>query len=182
MQISALHTYSANYQAQEYIQIQPRKNENGSSAGQGIDVSSYKAEIVQFRMEVLFHTRTKLNEQSGVISIARLADKITDVPESSLDSIGNLTPEDAQDLISENGFFGIDQTSRRLADFVIKGVGENLDRLRDGREGILRGFQEAEEIWGSELPEISYKTLVKALETIDERIRQIGGSVLDVAV
>ncbi|MDZ7641579.1 MAG: hypothetical protein U5J62_06120 [Desulfurivibrio sp.] len=66
-----------------------------------------------------------------------------------------------------------------MTNFVLNGAGDNLEMLRAGREGILRGYQQAEKIWGGQLPEISGKTLEKALAAIDERIHQLGGSVID---
>jgi len=66
-------------------------------------------------------------------------------------------------------------------DFVIKGAGNDIDRLRAGREGILRGFREAEKAWGGMLPDISYQTITKSLEAIDEKIRKSGGSVVDIS-
>ena len=78
-----------------------------------------------------------------------------------------------------DGYWGIAQTSDRLAEFVITGGGEDLTRLRQGREGILRGLQEAEKAWGAKLPEISYKTIEAALGKIDDRIKELGGSVID---
>jgi hypothetical protein len=81
--------------------------------------------------------------------------------------------------VSEEGFFGVAQTSDRLAGFVLSGGGDNLERLKAGREGIIRGFNEAEKIWGQKLPDISYETLDKALAKIDEKITSLGANILD---
>lgn len=82
---------------------------------------------------------------------------------------------------AQNDYWGIGQTSDRLADFVINGGGEDLNRLKQGREGILQGLNEAEKMWGGELPEISYKTIEATLAKIDARIHELGGSVIDIA-
>ena len=37
--------------------------------------------------------------------------------------IGDLTSQEASNLISDNGYFGIDNTANRIADFVINGAG-----------------------------------------------------------
>ena len=71
------------------------------------------------------------------------------------------------------------QTAQRLADFVLNGAGDDASMLRAGREGIIQGFEEAQEIWGETLPDISYRTLEKALETIDTAMAQKGIPVLD---
>jgi len=92
-----------------------------------------------------------------------------------------LTPEEASALVAEDGYFGVTQTAQRLAGFVIDGGGDDRQRVQAGREGIVRGFSEAEKIWGGKLPEISYQTLAKALEKIDARLQELdGGAVVDV--
>ncbi len=90
-----------------------------------------------------------------------------------------MKPDEAKTLVSEEGFFGITQTSNLLADFVLSGDGDNLDRLKAGREGVIRGFNEAEKIWGEKLPNISYETLTKTLAKIDEKIISLGGNILN---
>lgn len=84
-----------------------------------------------------------------------------------------LTKDEAKDLISENGFFGITQTSNRVADFVFSFSGDNLELLEKGREGIVQGFEEAKKLFGGELPEISNKTQERTLALIDEKINSL---------
>ena len=97
-------------------------------------------------------------------------------------AIGELSQDEAKALVAEDGFFGISQTSERIADFVINGAGDDLEKLQAGRSGMLQGFKEAEALWGEKLPEISYTTMQKALENVDARIKELGGSVLDTSV
>ena len=94
--------------------------------------------------------------------------------------IADLSPEEAASLVAEDGYFGVAQTSGRIAEFVINGAGDDLEKLKQGREGMLKGLEQAEKQWGSQLPDISYQTMEKALEAVDERIRELGGSVMDV--
>ncbi|MFA6756673.1 MAG: hydrogenase-4 component G, partial [Sulfurospirillaceae bacterium] len=84
-----------------------------------------------------------------------------------------------QSLVSEDGFFGVKQTASRLSGFVLAGAGDDLEKLKEGRRGIIEGFEEAERIWGNRLFDISYETLEKALEQIDAKINELGGSVLN---
>ena len=93
--------------------------------------------------------------------------------------IAELSQAEASELVSEDGFFGIDQTSQRMADFVISGAGGDEDMLRAGREGLIQGYKEAEKMWGGELPEISQKTMQKALEMVDMAMNDLGFSILD---
>lgn len=98
----------------------------------------------------------------------------------SLSSIGyegkpivDLTTEEAQDLVSDEGFFGVTQTSERVSSFVIGLAGDNLEALQEARSGIVQGFEEAEKMWGGELPEISYQTQEKTLDFIDKKIAEM---------
>jgi len=88
---------------------------------------------------------------------------------------------DVGDLLGENGYWGVKETSRRISEFVLKGAGDDLDRLKAGREGMIKGFREAEKAWGGALPDISYATMEKSLQAIDEKIRDLGGSVVDIS-
>lgn len=94
--------------------------------------------------------------------------------------LSELTQDEAQALVSADGFFGVEKTAARLVDFVLTGAGDDLARLQAGREGIQRGFKEAEAAFGGKLPEISYQTLEKALAGIDARIQELGGAQIDI--
>jgi len=93
--------------------------------------------------------------------------------------IAELSQEEASALVSEDGIFGIKQTSERIANFVISGAGANEDMLRAGREGMLQGFKDAQDMWGDELPDISQKTMKAALEIVDKEMMSLGYSLLD---
>jgi hypothetical protein len=86
-----------------------------------------------------------------------------------------LTQDEAKDLVSENGFFGVTQTSDRVANFVFSFAGDDLELLQKGREGIIQGFEEAKKMFGGELPEISYKTQERTLALLDEKINSLKG-------
>ena len=89
--------------------------------------------------------------------------------------ITELTPDEAKQLVGEDGFFGVNQTSDRVANFVFSFAGNDLELLQKGREGILQGFKEAKKMFGGELPEISYKTQERTLTLLDEKINSLKG-------
>jgi len=93
--------------------------------------------------------------------------------------LSELSQDEASALVSEDGLFGIKQTSERIANFVIAGAGGDEDRLRAGREGMLQGFKDAERMWGGELPEISQKTMQAAIEMVDKEMHDLGFSILN---
>ena len=140
-----------------------------------------------FNLEI---TKFEFNFQSASYGWSQGQEKVKTLSDYiDYDAIGytgkpieELTQDEAKELVSKDGFFGVDKTSQRLADFVIIGAGDDLEKLKEGREGIIQGFKEAEQIWGEKLYDISYETLDKALAMIDDRIKELGGSVLDVEV
>ena len=98
----------------------------------------------------------------------------------SLQSIGydgkpitELTVDEAKDLVSENGFFGVNETSARVSGFVMNLAGNNVASLQEARKGVVQGFEDAEKMWGGELPEISYETQKQTLKVIDEKIDEL---------
>ncbi|MCR4942567.1 MAG: hydrogenase-4 component G [Campylobacter sp.] len=86
-----------------------------------------------------------------------------------------LNQDEAKALVSEDGFFGIKNTADRIANFIISAAGGDVEKLQEGLEGMKRGFDEAEKIWGSKLPDISQKTMTAALESVGEAIATARG-------
>jgi len=143
---------------------------------------SMETKIIQFSLEVKTGTRQNIGTQDALAQFNQLDPELKSSLTYNGKPIAELSPEQAGELVSEDGYFGVDKTSQRIADFVIMGAGDDMERLKAGREGVLQGFEEAEKAWGSKLPDISYETLAKTLETIDEKIRENGGSVVDLSV
>ena len=133
-----------------------------------------------------FNGSAKFNDIFGAQnkSINSLNDILSGVDFKSIGYEGKpitqLSQSEASALVSENGFFGIANTADRISNFIISAAGDDLQKLEAGKEGMLRGFKEAEKIWGGKLPEISQKTIEKATQAVDKRIAELGGNVLSV--
>ncbi|MGG7074299.1 hydrogenase-4 component G [Campylobacter sp. 9BO] len=156
-----------------------------------IDVKSLtNSYFMQYNSEIFSQTTSNFSAQSSLFDLAsghtpqNLAEILGGIDLNAIGYTGkplvSLSQDEAAELVSEKGFFGVDQTTERIAGFVLAGAGDNLEKLQAGREGMLRGFKEAEKIWGGELPEISQKTMQKALEAVDKKIAELGGNVLNV--
>lgn len=145
---------------------------------------------------ILFEINTKNNSKGGAIAQGGLfsQDNLKAEQKELLDFLGgketldgmslknigyegkpilDLTVDEAKELVGEDGFFGITQTSNRVANFVFNFAGDDLEKLQKGRDGIIQGFEEANKLFGGNLPEISYKTQERTLALIDERINAI---------
>ncbi|RXJ69374.1 hypothetical protein CRV08_05055 [Halarcobacter ebronensis] len=88
-------------------------------------------------------------------------------------AITDLTADEAKELVSDEGFFGVTETSNRVSSFVIGLAGDDVKALEEVRAGVVKSFEEAEKLWGGELPEISYKTQERTLSLIDEKIASL---------
>jgi len=141
---------------------------------------SINTEILQFSSQVKTQTHLKLNDQNALLHFNQLSDEDKAGLLYKNNPISELSVDQANELISEDGYFGVKKTSQRIIDFVIKGAGNDLERLKAGREGVLRGFGEAGKVWGGDLPEISYQTMEKAIKALDDRIAELGGTVAQI--
>jgi hypothetical protein len=81
--------------------------------------------------------------------------------------ISNITREEAVELIADDGYFGVDQTSDRIVDFAIAIAGGDPSRLSAIKEGVEKGFNEALEAFNGWLPDISYDTFDAVMNKLD---------------
>jgi hypothetical protein len=79
----------------------------------------------------------------------------------------NLTPSEAQELISEDGYLGVEQTSDRIVQFALSLIGHDPERLEEIKASISKGFQMAANALGGTLPNISMKTYDAVMDKLD---------------
>ena len=78
------------------------------------------------------------------------------------------TKAQAQEDISENGYWGVKQTSDRILDFAKALAGDNPDKLEQMRSAFEKGYKQTEKTWGGELPDISKQTFDAVMKGFDE--------------
>ncbi len=137
---------------------------NASAQSALFDMSGNSQEMHDFLMGI---------EKEGMMSLSDMGYEGKPILE--------LNPSEASALLSDGGFFSVENTAERGAGFVIAGAGNDLEMLQAGREGIIKGFEEAEKMWGGKLPDIAYDTQKLTLQKIDETIQSLGGNVLNIA-
>lgn len=69
------------------------------------------------------------------------------------------TKAQAEQDISEDGYYGVKQTSERLFDFAMALAGDDVDKMKEMQAAVEKGFKLATKAWGRDLPEISHQTL-----------------------
>lgn len=81
--------------------------------------------------------------------------------------LDEISQEEAAGLVSEDGYFGIEQTSDRIVDFAIGVAGGDPTRIDAIKAGVEQGFNEALEAFGGWLPDISYDTYDAVMDKLD---------------
>lgn len=83
-------------------------------------------------------------------------------------SVDAATAQQAAEDISEDGYWGVKQTSERILDFAKAITGGDSEKAEKMRDAITEGFKAAAKLWGDELPEISQKTYEAVMKGIDD--------------
>lgn len=82
--------------------------------------------------------------------------------------VDEATKLQAQQDISEDGYWGVKQTSGRILDFATALTGGDPSKIEDMRAAFKKGYEQAEKTWGGELPEISKKTYDAVMAGFDK--------------
>lgn len=78
------------------------------------------------------------------------------------------TAAKAQEDISEDGYWGIEQTSQRIFDFAQALTGGDEEKMDKMLNSFKTGFEQATKAWGKELPDISQKTYDSVIKKFDD--------------
>lgn len=82
--------------------------------------------------------------------------------------LSTVTPEEAQELIADDGYFGVEKTSERIFNFAVGMAGGDPAKIDAIRQGVEKGFQEALDAFGGWLPDISHETYDTVMQKLDD--------------
>ena len=82
-------------------------------------------------------------------------------------TVDKATADAAKEAISEDGYWGVKQTSQRIFDMAVALSGGDSEKMDDMLEAFKKGFQQATKTWGKELPDISQQTYAAVLEKFE---------------
>ena len=82
-------------------------------------------------------------------------------------SVDDEARQEALDLIGPDGPYGVEATSDRIIEFAKVLANKDPSRLPALREAIEKGFDQAKNMLGGSLPEISTKTHARTMEKFD---------------
>lgn len=83
-------------------------------------------------------------------------------------TVDEATKKQAQEDISEDGYWGVKQTSQRLFDFASALAGDDPEKMKKMQAAMQKGFDEATKTWGKDLPSISKDTLEAANKLFED--------------
>ncbi len=78
------------------------------------------------------------------------------------------TRAQAQKDISEDGDYGVKQTSQRLFDFAAALAGDDVDKMKEMQKAMEKGYKQATKTWGRELPAICKETMNAANKLFED--------------
>ena len=109
-----------------------------------------------------------LGKQAGMYGIANGDDSIWKIFANGNFTVDAATKAQAQEDISDDGYWGVKQTSQRLFDFASALAGDDEDKMREMQKAMEKGFKQATAAWGKDLPDISQRTYDAVLEKFDK--------------
>ena len=74
----------------------------------------------------------------------------------------------AKEDVSEDGYWGVKQTSDRILDFAKALSGGDASKIETLTNAIKKGFKKAENLWGDKLPDISQRTYDAVMKGIED--------------
>ncbi len=123
-------------------------------------IAQMKADTEARMNQMQSYVQQMMNQQGIAIGTA---DDIWSFLASGDFTVTEAAKAKAQEAISEDGYWGVEQTSQRIVDFAKALAGDDVSKADELLEAFKKGFQEATETWGKELPDISQQTY-KAVE------------------
>ena len=81
----------------------------------------------------------------------------------------------AQEAISEDGYWGVEQTSDRIVKYALALSGNDPDQLDKMIDAVKKGFKEAEKAWGGAMPSITGQTYDAIMEKFDKIKKAMAG-------
>lgn len=102
---------------------------------------------------------------NGQAGVAKLSDLFS--PEN-LKNVSAADIAQAKEDVSEDGYWGVKQTSQRLFDFASALAGDDVEKMKEMQAAMEKGFKKATKAWGGELPGICQDTMKAANKLFDD--------------
>ena len=117
-------------------------------------VQSLKADLDN-QMTRFTNMMTQMFQKQGITGAAAQGDNMWKMIASGNFTVDAQTKAEAQQAISEDGYWGVKQTSQRIFDFAYALAGDDPEKMQ---AAVEKGFEQATKSWGRSLPSISQET------------------------
>ena len=142
-----------------------------SSSDRAALVQSLKADLDN-QMSRFTNMMTQMFQKQGITASFAKGDDFWKMMASGNFTVDAKTKAEAQAAISEDGFWGVKQTSQRIFDFAAALAGDDVEKMKEMQAAVEKGFQQATGAWGKELPSICGDTHAAVTQLFDEYYAQ----------
>ena len=120
-------------------------------------VQSLKADLDK-QMARFTNMMTQMFQKQGITGMSANGDDMWRRIASGNFTVDAQTKAEAQQAISEDGYWGVKQTSQRIFDFAYALAGDDPEKMKEMQAAVEKGFEQATKSWGKALPSISQET------------------------
>ncbi|NBH74081.1 hypothetical protein D3Z51_19185 [Clostridiaceae bacterium] len=111
---------------------------------------------------------TQTFQKQGITAASLEGDNFWKFMASGNYSVDAKTKAEAQEAISEDGFWGVKQTSQRIFDFAAALAGDDVETMKKMQAAVEKGFEQAGAAWGGDLPSICGDTHTAVNKLFDD--------------
>ena len=139
-----------------------------SKADRSALVDQLKADMESRKSQLIDLVQKTLSGQVDSYGKASDENSIWRTLASGKFTVDAATKAQAQKDISEDGYWGVKQTSQRLFDFASALAGDDVDKMKEMQAAMEKGYKQATKTWGRELPSISKETIDAANKLFED--------------
>ena len=160
--------------AEEGGAVFEKSNEKIAAAGEpkkadrSAIIEQMKQDLEQRKQELMDIVRKTITGQGKAFSEATGSDSIWKYLASGEFTVDELAKKKAQEDISEDGYWGVKQTSDRILDFAKALSGDDPTKAKELLDAFDKGYKEATKEWGKDLPDISKQTYDAVHQKFDD--------------
>ncbi len=130
---------------------------NSGKTDRSAIVEYLKQDLADRKQRLIDLVQQSIHKQ-GAIHSNLSEDSIWQIFASGKFSVDEVSRAKAQEEISEDGYWGVNQTSQRLFDFAMSLAGDDVEKVKEMQKAFEEGYAMAEKAWGGKLPSICQKT------------------------
>jgi len=146
--------------------VTTKQNDAGTYTIDGKKLSEIKQDFTDHNETFKKMVRVMIEQQGH--SVSKIMKALSEGKDVDITvTVDSDTQKAAQDAISEDGYWGANQTSERILDFAKTLSGGDKTKIENLRNAFLDGFKQAKKAFGEALPEISQQTYDKVKAGFD---------------